>query len=185
MICEILLLGNPALYEVSELLQESEANQLQPVANDLHDTLMDFRRKYGAGRAIAAPQIGVRKRMVYMHTGAPIVFLNPVIVFEDNEEMTLLDDCMSHPDLFVKVRRHRRCKIVYKDMAWRDCSMSLSGDLSELLQHEADHLDGILSPMRAVDDRSFYTRESKALFYEVEKQDILASADLSRHELPE
>jgi peptide deformylase len=78
--------------------------------------------------------------------------------FPDEEQMEVLDDCMSFPDLFVKVNRYRRCKIKYKDTNWEDCVMELEGDLSELLQHEYDHLDGILATMRAIDNKSFYTR---------------------------
>jgi peptide deformylase len=52
---DILLLGNPALYEVSEAVGRRELEAMKTVVADLHDTLMDFRRRYGAGRAIAAP----------------------------------------------------------------------------------------------------------------------------------
>ncbi|MGQ9722488.1 MAG: peptide deformylase, partial [Candidatus Jordarchaeum sp.] len=54
---EVLLLGNPKLYEVSEEIRNEELEELKPMIEDLHDTLMDFRKRYGAGRAIAAPQI--------------------------------------------------------------------------------------------------------------------------------
>lgn len=59
---EALLLGNPKLYEISEFVEREELDKLEPILQDLHDTLMDFKKKYGAGRAIAAPQIGVMKR---------------------------------------------------------------------------------------------------------------------------
>lgn len=59
MVKEILLLGNTALYQTSEEVQKGE--DLTELIQNLHDTLMDYRKKYHAGRAIAAPQIGVRK----------------------------------------------------------------------------------------------------------------------------
>ena len=62
---DILLLGNPKLYEVSEAVQEEDLKALPPVIADLHDTLLEFRRKYGAGRAVAACQIGFAKRVIY------------------------------------------------------------------------------------------------------------------------
>ena len=62
MIKEILLLGNPALYEISEVVREEELPEMEALERDLHDTMMEFRRIYQAGRAIAAPQIGVKKR---------------------------------------------------------------------------------------------------------------------------
>ncbi|MDF2588451.1 MAG: N-formylmethionyl-tRNA deformylase [Anaerocolumna sp.] len=60
MIKDILLLGNSKLYEISEPVDESEITRLKDVINDLHDTLIEYRRVHGAGRAIVAPQIGVR-----------------------------------------------------------------------------------------------------------------------------
>ncbi|MEJ6466424.1 peptide deformylase [Fusobacterium ulcerans] len=152
---EILLLGNEELYQISEPVKPDEIETLKSVVQDLHDTLMDFREKYHAGRAIAAPQIGVKKRLLYMFIDKPVVFINPVLEFPDNEMMEVLDDCMSFPNLLVKVIRHKRCRIKYLDMEWKEQVMSLEGDLSELLQHEFDHLDGILATMRAIDNKSF------------------------------
>lgn len=149
---EILLLGNEELYQISEPVKPDEIETLKSVVQDLHDTLMDFREKYHAGRAIAAPQIGVKKRLLYMFIDKPVVFINPVLEFPDNEMMEVLDDCMSFPNLLVKVMRHKRCRIKYLDMDWKEQVMSLEGDLSELLQHEFDHLDGILATMRAIDN---------------------------------
>ena len=65
-----------------------------------------------------------------------------------------MDDCMSFPGLLVRVKRYKRCIIYYKDLEWNDCSMELEGDMSELIQHEYDHLDGILATLRAVDKRA-------------------------------
>lgn len=152
---ESLLLGNEELYQISEPVKPDEIETLKSVVQDLHDTLMDFREKYHAGRAIAAPQIGVKKRLLYMFIDKPVVFINPVLEFPDNEMMEVLDDCMSFPNLLVKVMRHKRCRIKYLDMDWKEQVMSLEGDLSELLQHEFDHLDGILATMRAIDNKSF------------------------------
>lgn len=154
MVREILLLGNEKLYEVSEPVERKELEYLQGVIDDLHDTLMDYRNRYGAGRAIAAPQIGVMKRLIYMHIDRPVAFINPVLKFPDDELMEVLDDCMSFPGLYVKVKRYKRCIIEYFDMDWKPCSMALEGDLAELLQHEYDHLDGILATMRAIDQRA-------------------------------
>lgn len=160
MVKEILLLGDARLYEPSSEVCEEEIEELSSVIKNLHDTLMDFRRKYHAGRAIAAPQIGIFKRMLYMCIEEPVVFLNPVLNFPDEEMMEVMDDCMSFPELIVKVRRHKRCQISYKDVEWKDCKMELSGDLAELIQHEYDHLDGILATMRAVDKRSYYFKST-------------------------
>lgn len=158
MVKEILLLGDSRLYETSSEVKKEELLKYQETVRDLHDTLMDFREKYHAGRAIAAPQIGVFKRILYMYIDAPVVFVNPTLEFPDCETMEVLDDCMSFPGLLVKVKRYKRCIIRYKNMEWQDCKMRLEGDLSELLQHEYDHLDGILATMRAEDMEALHMK---------------------------
>lgn len=150
----ILLLGNPLLYEISEPVTEDELEKIPLIIQDLHDTLLDFRDKHGAGRAIAAPQIGVMKRIIYMNVGTPITFINPELVEKSAEMMEVWDDCMCFPELLVRVMRHQTCRINYADPNWNSQSMYLEGDLSELLQHEYDHLDGILAVDRATDTRS-------------------------------
>ncbi|WP_341539054.1 peptide deformylase [Anaerospora hongkongensis] len=155
---EILLLGNPKLYEISSPVEKRELPQLSPVIQDLHDTLLAFRNQFHAGRAIAAPQIGIHKRIIYMYINQPTVFINPVLKLIGDEEIEVMDDCMSFPNLLVKVRRHKKSRILYRDMKWNEQEMVLEGDLSELLQHEYDHLDGILATMRAIDNHSFYMK---------------------------
>ena len=156
MVREIWKLGNPKIYEVSAEVTGEDRPFLECRVMDLHDTLLDYRETYGAGRAIAAPQIGIQKRLLYMYTDRPYVFINPRLTFPDEERYALLDDCMSFPGLLVRVERYRRAELSYLDMDLQAGHMSLEGDLSELLQHEYDHLDGILATMRAVDNRSFY-----------------------------
>jgi peptide deformylase len=158
---EVLLLGNPRLYQACAPVEKAEVESLRPIVQDMHDTLMDFRRRYGAGRAIAAPQIGVMKRLIYMSIDEPIVFINPILDMKSKEMITVWDDCMCFPDLLIKVERHRECRITYRDMNWREHTMMLEGDLSELLQHECDHLDGVLAVSRAVDPHSFALRSQK------------------------
>jgi len=159
MVREILLLGNEALYEKSELVSQAELPDMADVVRDLHDTLMAFRAEYGAGRAIAAPQIGVQKRLIYMHVDRPVALVNPTLYFPDGGMMEVLDDCMSFPGLYVKLMRHDRCVVGYRDMDWNEREMALEGDLSELIQHEYDHLDGILAVMRAKDERSLVMKK--------------------------
>jgi peptide deformylase len=155
---DILLLGNLALYEISEPVAKEGLSEVESITKDLHDTMMEFRRKYGAGRAIAAPQIGVMKRIIYMHIDKPQVFINPILENLSKEMIEVWDDCMCFPDLLVRVKRHKSCIIRYRDMNWEMQSMSLEDSISELIQHEHDHLDGILAVSRAIDPRSFAVR---------------------------
>lgn len=158
---EVLLLGNPTLYEISRPVIERELNQIAEVVTDLHDTLMAFRERHGAGRAIAAPQIGVMKRLVYMYIHDPMVFINPVLDRKSEEMIEVWDDCLCFPELLVKVRRHKRCRIRYQNMDRSEVETRLEDDISELLQHEVDHLDGILAVSRAIDGHSFALRNQK------------------------
>lgn len=159
MIKKILLLGNEDLYHKSISVDRKEG--ISVIVKDLHDTLINFRNTYHAGRAIAAPQIGIKKRILYMYIDKPIIFINPVLDFLDDEIIEVLDDCMSFPNLYVKVQRYKRCKVKYYNENWKYCEMILEDDLSELLQHEYDHLDGILATMRAIDEKSFFLKDSE------------------------
>lgn len=158
---EILLLGNPKLYESSIFIKKNEIKQIRKVVKDLHDTLMDFRKKYKAGRAIAAPQIGVMKRLIYMHLQSPVVFINPVLNNFSKQTFTLWDDCMSFPDILVKVKRHKSCRITFRDLKWKKQTMVLEDSLSELLQHEVDHLNGILAVQLAINNKSIILKTQR------------------------
>lgn len=152
----ILLLGDPTLYETSCEVAYEQLPLIEGWVEDLRDTLLAFRKRYHAGRAIAAPQIGITQRLIYRNLdGVETVFINPRLLFDDDDMFELWDDCMSFPNLLVRVMRHVRCTITYRDGNWVEHTEKLEGDMSELLQHEYDHLDGILATMRAVDDKSF------------------------------
>jgi peptide deformylase len=155
---KILKLGNPKLYQFSEPVKKSELPKLEPVIKDLDGVLMDFRSKYNAGRAIAAPQIGVLERLIYLNIDKPVVIINPELFDLSEEMIEIWDDCLCFPELLVRVKRNKTCSIRFFDLDWKVQEWKLSGDLSELLQHEFDHLDGILATQRAIDDRSFRWR---------------------------
>ena len=159
---EILQLGNPKLYEESSKVTEDELEGLKAVFEDLKDTLLEFREEFEWGRAISAPQIGVMKRVVYMHVNQPVILINPVIKLRDRRKALVWDDCMSCPDLLVQVKRYRRCKVEYRDVNWQKRSLYLEGKLATLMQHEVDHLKGIVITQRALTDKSFALRSERA-----------------------
>ncbi|PHN03754.1 peptide deformylase [Flavilitoribacter nigricans] len=158
MLDQILLLGDPRLYEKCEPVRAEEVADLQPTVDKMAACILAFREKYGAGRAIAAPQIGVMKRLVVMNVDRPVAFYNPELVATSDEMMELWDDCMSFPNLLVRLQRHRRCTMRFRDAAWEEQTWELEDDLSELMQHELDHLDGILATMRAENERALRWR---------------------------
>jgi peptide deformylase len=163
---EILLLGNPQLWQPSSIVSDVQTGETREIINDLAATLSDFRQRQGFGRAIAAPQIGAHQRILFvtMNDGSfgPAPLINPQIIRASNEMMELWDDCFSFPDLMVRVRRHAEIEVSYTDERGEQQTVAARGDLSELLQHEIDHLDGILATDRAIDARSFALR-SEAL----------------------
>ncbi len=152
---QILLLGNEKLYERSEIVKESELEFIQSTVQDLHDTMMNFRKQYGKGRAIAAPQIGVMKRLLYFSVDNSMVMINPEVTFKSREIFEIWDDCMCFPDLLVKVNRNLSCKVKFRDLNWAEKEIFLEKDMSELFQHEFDHLEGVLAVSKAVDVHSF------------------------------
>jgi len=163
---DILLLGNENLYKVCKEVSQEEIDKAKQVVGDLHDTMINFRKKYGFGRAIAAPQINEAYKIIYMNfDNNSIAFINPTLEFSSEERFEIWDDCMSFPGLEVKLLRYKTCKVHYKDLQWKDCTLELSEDLSELIQHEYDHLEGILAVQRALDNKSFRMNEAKAGCY--------------------
>ncbi len=152
----ILTLGNPALYETAKEVSYSDLPKLTKDIDTMFELIAEFRNIYGRGRGIAAQQIGVGNRLVCLDINAKkYVMYNPVLHNCSEEMIELWDDCMSFPNLFVKLKRHRTCTLTFKDENWIEQQWELVDDLSELLQHEIDHLDGILATQRAIDSRSF------------------------------
>lgn len=152
---KILLLGDPRLYKASSEVKQEELPALIPIISELGDLVSAFRLKYGKGRAIAAPQIGVFKRIIVLNIERPLPIINPVLHFPDHEMFEIWDDCMSFPNLEVRLKRYRKCTIKFRDTEWRENKWHLEDDMSELMQHEYDHLDGILATQRAISDQSF------------------------------
>ena len=147
---KVLLLGDPALYEVSSAVTREELEELRPDIEDMFECLKDA----GFGHGISAPQIGIKKRLICLDLdGVRRVIVNPTLELVGSEMMELMDDCLCFPGLLVKVRRNRRCIVRYRDENWQVQELACEDYLSELIQHEYDHLEGVvftdrLSPLR-------------------------------------
>ncbi|PRY86314.1 peptide deformylase [Mongoliibacter ruber] len=152
---DILKLGDPRLYQVCEPVQKEELGLVQDWVKDMHEAMEDIRNRYGFGRGIAAPQLGIMKRMFYLNLDRPYIIINPEIKGPSDQMFELWDDCMSFPNLLVKVKRHQSLTLEYLDENWEKQTWTVEGAISELVQHENDHLDGVLCTMRAIDDKSF------------------------------
>lgn len=155
---DLRLLGDPRLYETSQPVLKSELPLVESWVADMDNVMKEIRLKYNFGRAIAAPQLGIMKRLIYMNIDRPLVFINPELCDLSQEMFELWDDCMSFPNLLVKVKRHKSLIIKYFDLNWELKEWYMEDALSELLQHEYDHLNGVLCTMRAVDEKAFRWR---------------------------
>lgn len=156
---DILKLGDPRLYEVCTPVLREELVEVPGWIQQLHEAMEDVRRVYGFGRGIAAPQLGIMKRLFYLQLDRPYVVINPELKGLSEEEFALWDDCMSFPNLLVRVNRHQSLSLHYLDEHWQSQVWKVEGAISELIQHEYDHLDGVLCTMRAVDEKSFKWKE--------------------------
>lgn len=130
------------------------------ILRDLRATLRDFRRTHGFGRGISAVQIGELQRIIYIEfDGVPYALINPVYARRSREKCLVWDDCFSFPSLVVRVKRSVSVTVRYLTPAGESRTLNVSGAFSELLQHEMDHLDGILAIDRASGPGSLATRE--------------------------
>jgi peptide deformylase len=154
----IIQLGDPLLRAISTPVATPAG--AAPIFNDLRDTLHEFQRTHGFGRGISGVQIGETKRLIYIELNGRIYKLrNPQYEFQSDEKLRLWDDCFSFPNLMVWLERARRVHIRYEDECGNTVQLEAEGAFSELLQHEIDHLDGVLAIDRAVDGNSLSTRE--------------------------
>jgi len=154
----ILQLGDPLLRAVSARV--ATATEAEAVFEDLRDTLHEFQRAHGFGRGISAVQIGELKRLIYIELeGRAYRLRNPEYEYRSAETFQLWDDCFSFPELLVLLERAERVRVRYEDEQGGTRVLEASGAFSELLQHEIDHLDGVLAIDRALDQNSFATRE--------------------------
>jgi peptide deformylase len=154
----ILQLGDPLLRAVSAPAPDPSATTL--VFRDLRDTLHEFRRTHGFGRGISAVQIGEPIRLIYIEfAGVEYCLINPELESRSEETFRLWDDCFSFPGLLVWLERAQSVVVRYLDGSGAKRKIEASAAFSELLQHELDHLDGVLAVDRAIDANSFCTRE--------------------------
>jgi peptide deformylase len=159
----VLQLGNPLLRQKAAAVPDPTAPETHNLIRDLADTLADWRTATGYGRGIAAPQLGVLQRVIFLKVpdADPWPLINPQIIKRSQEKIIVWDACLSFLSIFMQVERHREITIRYQDLngAKLEFEAGEDRDLSELLQHEIDHLDGILAIDRVVDVKTICTRE--------------------------
>src|SRR3954454_4502175 len=158
-VLRIAKMGKPVLLGKAEPVADPTAAEIRQLAADMQETLEDI----GAS-GLAAPQIFVAKRVVvYRMIGSRIpsgsglqprpwtVMVNPVITPKAQEKTPLWERCLSVPGLHGKVPRFLHIEVSYLDLDGRRHTHEAQSSWAALLQHECDHLDGILYPMRMTD----------------------------------
>ncbi|UCE95876.1 MAG: peptide deformylase [Candidatus Bathyarchaeota archaeon] len=146
MIKPILQLGNELLRKKASRINNFDNKSLENLVRDLSDTLNEAQKRFCYGRGIAAPQIGESKRIALIGTPSfrsPLV--NPKIINASTRKFEIWDSCFSfNTTFFVLIDRHYKITVEYFDMKGERHTVEAENKLSELLQHEIDHLDGIL-----------------------------------------
>lgn len=170
----VLRMGDPRLLQCAEPITNFNADELQRLLADMRDTMKSLN---GAG--LAAPQIGVGLRVVIFGAQASdseqdqtntrypeadavpeTVLINPVITPLSDEVEQGWEGCLSVPGLRGLVPRYQKIRYQGSDQFGALIDRSVSGFHARVVQHECDHLDGILYPMRIQDMRHFgYTQE--------------------------
>ena len=155
---KILLLGNPILRLKCRPVKDCTSRSTRTTVQNLRDTLEDFRLRHGFGRGIAAPQIGSTISIVFIGVNGIGPLINPKITKRSRKKFALWDDCFSFPDILVGVRRHEWVEISYSDETGARKKLKAASRLSELLQHEIDHINGILAIDRAISTKHIILR---------------------------
>lgn len=143
-ILNILTIPDPRLKHKSQIVENFDKN-LRKTVYDMYDTLYDS----GNGIGLAAPQVNIKKRIVVVDlkvdgTSQPLTFINPVITNFSEEKFINQEGCLSVPEYYADVQRSKEIMLEWYDLQGKINRKSFSGLLSICIQHEIDHLDGIL-----------------------------------------
>jgi peptide deformylase len=177
-VLRIARMGNPALLQPSAPVADPTAPEIRRLAADMQDTIEDI----GAS-GLAAPQVLVAQRVVVYRMIAsripqgsglqPLpwtVMVNPVITPRTQLKRDVWERCLSVPGLHGKVPRYTEITITYKTLENKTVNHEATSSWAALLQHECDHLDGILYPMRMTDlSLLAYNEEPGPLALELKK----------------
>jgi peptide deformylase len=147
MIYPIVAYGDPVLKKVAQDI-EKDSIDVQQLAADMFETMYE-----SSGVGLAAPQIGKCIR-IFVVDGEPLdeeklkdfkkVFINPVILEESGEKWAFEEGCLSIPGIRAEISRKEKLKIRYFDTDWNEHVEEYDGLAARIIQHEYDHLQGIL-----------------------------------------
>ncbi len=164
--------NHPALHTIAEELtqEDFDSGLVAKIIKDLKSALQEYSVDGFTAVAIAAPQIGVSKRLFIIEDQSKdrdalpcLVAINPQILKVSKKTHIVGEGCLSLPDLYGEVRRHKNVTMRATDETGAEYTRGAGGLLAQIIQHENNHLDGILFPDIA---EVVYTKE------EMEKRGI-------------
>jgi peptide deformylase len=141
---DIIILPDKRLRLVSEQAKMND-KELRLLVDDMFETMYE-----APGIGLAAIQIGVPKRVIVMDLAKkddpkePRVFINPEVLWRSDEKATYEEGCLSIPEFYEEVERPAQVRVKYLDVTGAEQELEASGLLATCLQHEIDHLDGVL-----------------------------------------
>ncbi len=177
-VLDILVEGDSRLRQKAVKVRRVDAG-LRRFAEDMYETMLD-----APGLGLAAPQVGVLVRLItievpddYMDDGAPgasLILLNPEIIKASGTQLDPPEGCLSIPHWIGNVPRAGKIVVKARDLDFREIRVRASGMVARALQHEIDHLDGILFTDRVVDKGSLQYLPPKADGTPSERERVLA-----------
>lgn len=161
-------MGHPTLRKVARPLPDSEilSDEISRLVRDMIDTLHDY-----GGIGLAAPQVNESIRLAMIEIPSEgsrygdleslslTVFVNPVVSILDSPQAGFWEGCLSVPGLRGWVERPQRVRVDYKDLELNDHSQEFEGFHATVIQHEFDHLDGVLYVDRMTDMKQLLFEE--------------------------
>lgn len=165
---KIAKMGHPVLWQVAERVPDPGAPEIRRLVADMIETMID-----APGIGLAAPQVHVPLRLFVIRLPAeraggqalpPTVVINPQLEFHDPEQTLRWEGCLSIPGLRAAVPRYVRIRYAGADCDGNHVGGEVDGLHANVVQHEYDHLDGILYPMRVTDFSKFGFSEEMARF---------------------
>lgn len=148
-ILPIVKIPNKILRKVSRDVKKEkmDSSDFRELCDNMAFTMVE---KDGVG--LAAPQVGLNIRLISVNTkDGPIIMINPKIIKKSLLKEWGEEGCLSVPETFGKVKRHKKVKCSYLDINGKKNTISANGLLSVVIQHEVDHLDGVLFIDKAED----------------------------------
>lgn len=172
-ILKIARMGHPVLLARAEPIPDPTAPEIRQLAEDMIETMRDAR-----GVGLAAPQVHVPLRLFVMQLPAarnegealgPVVVINPTLTPVGEERIARWEGCLSIPGLRAAVPRYVSIAYDGVDLDGEPVGGIVGGLHANVVQHEADHLDGILYPMRVTDFTTFGFEDELSRFPREEK----------------